>query len=137
MIPKSPPEALTSIPLLFRRRLRYAPHEFRAYGVPARAGMISSSQDLPVRAPPAATSRPWSFTRFYHVSTPIHSNLLNQFNMPNDTSSALTEALDDGYQLTDKDELQLALKDEDYKLATWEELKAIIGSINQLVLLHT
>ncbi|CCX32814.1 hypothetical protein FPQ18DRAFT_322037 [Pyronema domesticum] len=46
--------------------------------------------------------------------------------MPNDTSSALTEALDDGYQLTDKDELQLALKDEDYKLATWEELKAII-----------
>ncbi|KAF8540843.1 hypothetical protein BDD12DRAFT_831702 [Trichophaea hybrida] len=38
----------------------------------------------------------------------------------------LAEALHDGYQLTEKDQLQLALKDEEYKLQTWEDLKLII-----------
>jgi hypothetical protein len=44
-----------------------------------------------------------------------------------DGADKLAEALHDGYQLTEKDRLQLALRDEEYKLQTWEDLKLIIG----------
>jgi len=44
------------------------------------------------------------------------------------TADKVAEAQHDGYQLTDKDIQQLALTDEEYKLQTWEDLKAIIGS---------
>jgi hypothetical protein len=43
------------------------------------------------------------------------------------TADKVAEALHDGYQLTDKDQMQLALKDEEYKLQTWEDLALIIG----------
>jgi hypothetical protein len=43
------------------------------------------------------------------------------------TADKVAEALHDGYQLTDKDQQQLALKDEEYKLQTWEDLELIIG----------
>jgi hypothetical protein len=42
------------------------------------------------------------------------------------TADKVAEALHDGYQLTDKDQKQLALKDEEYKLQTWEDLVLII-----------
>ncbi|RPB02106.1 hypothetical protein L873DRAFT_1841974 [Choiromyces venosus 120613-1] len=42
------------------------------------------------------------------------------------TADKVVEAQHDGYQLTDKDIKQLALTDEEYKLQTWEGLKAII-----------
>lgn len=47
-----------------------------------------------------------------------------------ETADKEAEAQHDGYQLTDKDIHQLALTDEEYKPLTWENLKAIIGSLN-------
>jgi hypothetical protein len=47
---------------------------------------------------------------------------------PAESYDKLSEALHDGYQLTDKDIDQLALRDEEYKLQTWEDLSGIIGS---------
>ena len=47
-----------------------------------------------------------------------------------ETADKVAEAQHDGYQLTDKDIHQLALTDEEYKPLTWENLKAIIGSLN-------
>ncbi|PWW77462.1 hypothetical protein C7212DRAFT_277351 [Tuber magnatum] len=42
------------------------------------------------------------------------------------SADKVAEAQHDGYQLTDKDIQQLVLTDEEYKLQTWEDLKAII-----------
>ncbi len=47
---------------------------------------------------------------------------------PPTAADKVAEALHDGYQLTDKDIQQLALRDEEYKLQTWEDLADIIGA---------
>jgi hypothetical protein len=39
----------------------------------------------------------------------------------------VAEALHDGNRLTDKDQKQLVMKDEEYRLQTWEDLRQIIG----------
>lgn len=44
-----------------------------------------------------------------------------------DRADKATEALHDGYQLTAKDQQQLGVKDEDYKLQSWDDLKLIVG----------
>lgn len=37
-----------------------------------------------------------------------------------------SEAVQDGYQITEKDAAQLAMTDEEFKLQTWEDLLAIV-----------
>ena len=44
-----------------------------------------------------------------------------------DRADKAAEALHDGYQLTVKDQQQLALRDEDYRLQSWDDLKSIVG----------
>lgn len=45
------------------------------------------------------------------------------------SSSSEPAKANDGYQSNDKDVRQLALSDSEYKLQTWEDLTAIIGSL--------
>ena len=42
------------------------------------------------------------------------------------TKMANEKPVEDGYQLTAKDDAQLKMTDEEYKLMTWEDLKLII-----------